>query len=162
VKVGAPVPKNQIQAGDLVFSSWDGKPHSHVGIATGDGRLLNAPHPGATVRYANLNSNYLAHVDAVRRIPGVDGSTAGAGLTDAELRIPAPGPAGDLVGAINRVGSGIQQVGEAASKIGAVADWLLKLAMPSNLVRLVCAIAGAGFVALGLFHLGYELKRENT
>lgn len=37
--------------GDLVFSDYTGAGIGHVGIATGDGMMINAPYPGTTVRY---------------------------------------------------------------------------------------------------------------
>ncbi|HET7478067.1 MAG TPA: C40 family peptidase [Rubrobacteraceae bacterium] len=45
VSVAAPA------AGDLVFSDFTGGGVGHVGIATGDGSMINAPYPGTTVRY---------------------------------------------------------------------------------------------------------------
>lgn len=38
-------------AGDLVFADFTGGGIGHVGIATGDGQMINAPYPGTTVRY---------------------------------------------------------------------------------------------------------------
>ncbi|WP_162924568.1 C40 family peptidase [Rubrobacter indicoceani] len=38
-------------AGDLVFSDFTGGGIGHVGVATGDGQMINAPYPGTTVRY---------------------------------------------------------------------------------------------------------------
>ncbi len=37
--------------GDLVFSDYTGGGIGHVGIATGDGSMIDAPYPGTTVRY---------------------------------------------------------------------------------------------------------------
>lgn len=45
VPVSAPGP------GDLVFSDYGYGYASHVGIATGDGYMINAPYPGTVVRY---------------------------------------------------------------------------------------------------------------
>jgi cell wall-associated NlpC family hydrolase len=44
-----PVPVGDVQAGDLLFFARDGQPAHHVGIATGDGRMLHAPETGAVI-----------------------------------------------------------------------------------------------------------------
>lgn len=54
---GIPVPRSQIQPGDLVFPST-----GHVQLAIGDNMVVEAPHAGATVRVSPLG----AHV-AIRR-----------------------------------------------------------------------------------------------
>ena len=46
-----PVPAGQpLQPGDLVFFGTDTKHITHVGIVTGDGTMVDAPHSGAVVR----------------------------------------------------------------------------------------------------------------
>jgi peptidoglycan DL-endopeptidase CwlO len=41
------VPEAALRPGDLVFYHAG---RTHVGLCTGDGRVVHAPHPGATVR----------------------------------------------------------------------------------------------------------------
>lgn len=41
--------------GDLVFSDFTGGGIGHVGIATGDGMMIDAPYPGTTVRYDTIS-----------------------------------------------------------------------------------------------------------
>jgi cell wall-associated NlpC family hydrolase len=60
--VGAPVPFDQLQPGDLVFFY---QPVSHVGIYIGDGKMINAPQTGDVVKYANVNRG---NFTAARRI----------------------------------------------------------------------------------------------
>jgi hypothetical protein len=72
---GKSVSTSDIQPGDLVFSNWGDGTNSHVGIAVSSTRIIAAPHAGAPVRYATLNSTYLAHVTAVRRITGITQGT---------------------------------------------------------------------------------------
>lgn len=55
-----PVPLTQLQPGDLVFFSSDGQLVDHVGIYTGFGRFIHAPHAGVAVSYAELGSAYYA------------------------------------------------------------------------------------------------------
>jgi cell wall-associated NlpC family hydrolase len=47
------VPVNRVEKGDLVFFS-NGSEISHVGIVAGNGVMLDAPHTGAKVSYANF------------------------------------------------------------------------------------------------------------
>ncbi|MCX5212460.1 NlpC/P60 family protein [Kitasatospora sp. NBC_00240] len=46
------VPRDQLQPGDLVFF-YSGV--THVGMYTGGGRMIHAPHPGAPVRYESID-----------------------------------------------------------------------------------------------------------
>jgi cell wall-associated NlpC family hydrolase len=53
-KAGRPIPKDQLQPGDLVFFRNLG----HVGIYIGNGQFVHAPHTGSYVRVESLNSPY--------------------------------------------------------------------------------------------------------
>lgn len=48
---GIPVPKGELQPGDLVFF---GTPAYHVGMYIGNGKFIEAPHTGDVVKIANL------------------------------------------------------------------------------------------------------------
>jgi cell wall-associated NlpC family hydrolase len=61
------VPRNQLQAGDLVF--FNGL--DHVGIYLGHGYFIDAPHTGAYVRIDSLHDGwYTANYDGAKRIVG--------------------------------------------------------------------------------------------
>lgn len=60
--VGTPVSSSSMAPGDLVFYY---SPISHVGIYLGNGLLIHAPHPGATVEIVGVNTMPIA---AVRRV----------------------------------------------------------------------------------------------
>jgi cell wall-associated NlpC family hydrolase len=61
------VPRNQLQAGDLVF--FNGL--DHVGIYVGHGYFIDAPHTGAFVRIDRLDDGwYAANYDGAKRIVG--------------------------------------------------------------------------------------------
>lgn len=178
VRVGVEVPRNQIQAGDLIFSSWDGKPHSHVGMATGTGTIITAPGTGKRVHEVPLNANYLAHVDGVRRVPGVVGGPAtgtplpvgGSGGTPATgVSFPTPGgllvpllpfpnPASVTQGLAN-VGNGIAGMATSLLSVGKVADAVLKLMLPNNLVRAAAGIGGTVFILAGVWQISRELRQ---
>ena len=49
---GVPVPRDQLQPGDLVFF---GSPAYHVGIYVGDGNMINAPYTGTFVRIESVD-----------------------------------------------------------------------------------------------------------
>jgi cell wall-associated NlpC family hydrolase len=57
---GTPVPRDQLQPGDLVF--FDGL--SHVGIYIGNGQMVHAPHTGDVVKIAPISE--LSYVGARR------------------------------------------------------------------------------------------------
>ena len=62
-----PVPKNQLQPGDLVF--FNGL--DHVGIYIGYGDFIDAPHTGANVEIDSLSEGWFAsRYDGARRILG--------------------------------------------------------------------------------------------
>jgi cell wall-associated NlpC family hydrolase len=62
-----PVPKNQLQPGDLVF--FNGL--DHVGIYIGYGDFIDAPHTGADVEIDSLSERWFAsRYDGARRIVG--------------------------------------------------------------------------------------------
>jgi cell wall-associated NlpC family hydrolase len=56
--VGAPVARQNLQPGDLVFFSTDAPGASHVAIAIGAGQFVHAPSTRGVVRVENLNSSY--------------------------------------------------------------------------------------------------------
>ena len=63
--MGAPVPYDQLQPGDLVFFDGNG----HVGMYIGGGEYVNAPFTGAVVRVDSLGSGWAAsHYNGARRI----------------------------------------------------------------------------------------------
>ena len=66
---GAPVARESLQAGDLVFFNTLRSPFSHVGIYVGDGKFIHAPKTGSKVRTENLRSRYWStRYDGARRI----------------------------------------------------------------------------------------------
>jgi len=59
---GAPVDRDQLQPGDLVFY---GDPVHHVGIYAGGGAMINAPFSGSVVRYDSVDRR---HYSGARRV----------------------------------------------------------------------------------------------
>jgi hypothetical protein len=58
-RAGRPVPRKDLQAGDLVFFATSGTNLiSHVGIYIGHGKFVHAPSQGNAIRTASLNDNY--------------------------------------------------------------------------------------------------------
>jgi cell wall-associated NlpC family hydrolase len=72
----SPVPRNALQAGDLVFFNTLKRTFSHVGIYVGDGRFIHAPRTGAQVRIEDMSANYWS-----RRYTGARRATALAAPT---------------------------------------------------------------------------------
>ena len=54
--MGASVPRDQLQAGDLVF--FDGL--GHMGIYMGGGNFVHAPQTGDVVKVSNMDSGWYA------------------------------------------------------------------------------------------------------
>ncbi len=67
--MGVYVPKSELQPGDIVyFQNTYTSGISHVGIYAGNGKFIHAPHTGAVVSYADLNSTYYTqHYYSARR-----------------------------------------------------------------------------------------------
>ena len=62
---GAPVSRDELQPGDLVF--FDGL--THVGIYIGGGQFVHAPHTGDVVKISSLSEDWYAQTyDGARRL----------------------------------------------------------------------------------------------
>lgn len=57
-QLSQPVPRSQLQPGDLVFFNTLGRRNSHMGIYVGNGRFINAPSTGGRVRIDSLDNVY--------------------------------------------------------------------------------------------------------
>jgi hypothetical protein len=158
---GIAVPKSgPYKPGDLVFSSWDGRPSSHVGMYVGNNQIINAPQPGERVKLSTLTSGYLSHVDAVRRVPGVDGVAAPATGPGGGFNPLDPfGVGGDLAGAVKGIGDSLASTVGAFQSAGRLAELLLKLALPSSMVRIASGVLGAIFLFWGIFFLVREVRK---
>lgn len=63
-----------------------------------------------------------------------------------------------LLGGLADMARPLADIGKAMLSVGQVADFLLKLMLPSTWVRIVCGILGAGFLIFGLVVLGREAR----
>jgi cell wall-associated NlpC family hydrolase len=83
----APVKRQDLQPGDLVFFNTLKRTFSHVGIYVGDGKFIHSPKPGGEVRVESLGVRYWAkRFTGARRAPVVAAAPA-----------PAEGPAPSVV-----------------------------------------------------------------
>jgi cell wall-associated NlpC family hydrolase len=62
--LGVPVPRNQLQPGDLVF--FDNL--NHVGISLGGNLFIDAPHTGDVVKISTITGWYSQNYVGARRI----------------------------------------------------------------------------------------------
>ena len=70
-KAGEPVPKDELEPGDLVFFNTMRHAFSHVGIYLGDHLFVHAPRTGQRVRIDDLQEHYWAkRYDGARRVSG--------------------------------------------------------------------------------------------
>jgi cell wall-associated NlpC family hydrolase len=68
-KTGEPVPKDELEPGDLVFFDTMRHAFSHVGIYLGDHLFIHAPRTGETVRIDDLREHYWARrYNGARRV----------------------------------------------------------------------------------------------
>jgi cell wall-associated NlpC family hydrolase len=72
VRVGDPLERDRLVAGDLVFFNTLGRRYSHVGIYIGEGRFVHAPARGGRVRVERISDPYWrARYNAARRFGSV-------------------------------------------------------------------------------------------
>lgn len=64
--IGAPIDRDDVSPGDLVFFSTTARGASHVAIAIGEGRFVHAPSSKGVVRVEQLATDYWA-----RRFVGI-------------------------------------------------------------------------------------------
>jgi hypothetical protein len=79
IQMGASVPTDKLQPGDLVFFDTDTKTAGpdHVGIYIGGGKFIHAPKTGDVVKVSSLSdSYYMNRLMGTRRISGVVGYNA--------------------------------------------------------------------------------------
>jgi TP901 family phage tail tape measure protein len=74
---GQAVKNGQQQIGDLVFWNTTGKAHSHVGIYTGNGKVMQM----GTKGLKEINVNAIKNFEGYRRIPGANTSSSASGST---------------------------------------------------------------------------------
>ena len=55
-----PIPRAELQPGDLVFFRLEGGAVSHVGVYMGSGRFVHAPQSGGRVREAGLDEEFFS------------------------------------------------------------------------------------------------------
>lgn len=68
-RIGDPVDRDELAAGDLVFFNTLGRRYSHVGIYLGEGRFVHAPARSGRVRVERLAERYwTARYNGARRI----------------------------------------------------------------------------------------------
>ncbi len=68
-QVGEKISRQQLRPGDLLFFALNGKGIDHVGVYTGAGDFVHAPHTGAPVRTDSLdNSWWRRRLEVIRRL----------------------------------------------------------------------------------------------
>jgi hypothetical protein len=57
-RIGKPVDKSELVAGDLVFFNTRGFAYSHVGMYMGNGKFIHAPRTGRNIEVVSLSQSY--------------------------------------------------------------------------------------------------------
>ncbi len=168
-----PISKGDLQPGDLVLSKWEpgAAPVSHVAMWVGDGTVVEAPQEGQVVRTTKYGSGYQAHTVAFRRIPGVNGTTAGRGAfknpDDSGGGIGGalsnlwpgflPNP-GNLTDATQNVATAIGSTAQSARSIANAADLVAQAFTPAGILRGVTFMFGVIFLLIGIWFLAREIR----
>lgn len=92
--IGKPVATDKVQPGDLLFN---GNPAHHVVMAIGNGKVIEAPHPGANVRIRGFKPGEFTNA---RRILGSVGNMSGISTDDSGNPVTQNDTAGNSGGDI--------------------------------------------------------------
>lgn len=65
----------------------------------------------------------------------------------------------DLIQGVRQVGTALTDIGGSVAKGGRVAEQLMKLALPTNMMRLVVGMMGVIFVFIGIYALSREVRK---
>lgn len=92
-RIGEPVDRAELTAGDLVFFNTLGRRYSHVGIYLGEGRFVHAPARNGRVRVESLGERYwTARYNGARRIASPVTQVASAEEPPGPLEVEAEAP----------------------------------------------------------------------
>ncbi|TSE29250.1 Murein DD-endopeptidase MepH [Tepidimonas thermarum] len=73
----APIAKEELRPGDLVFFNTMRRAFSHVGVYLGDGKFIHAPRKGESVKISDMNDRYWARrFNGARRVDALDAAVA--------------------------------------------------------------------------------------
>jgi len=162
---GTPVQFSQLAPGDLVFSEWPGDDvahHGHVAIYAGDGKIIEAPHPGGNVQLVPLNEYYKQHVDGYVRPKGLSGATGTTGTPTGTAGFDIPNPLDLLGGAgglLSFPGEIINFFGEALKSLTSTFNFFAAFFRVSTYIRIAAGFFGLIFLAFGLHFLSQEARR---
>jgi NlpC/P60 family protein len=171
---GQQIDASQLAPGDLVFSEWSGDDvphHGHVAIYSGNGMIIEAPHPGAVVHEVPLDASYLSHVDGYTRPVGlstgpaspVTGGARAGGGTGATANAagfdwnPLSWP-GNLLNWMSGgiTGDASQLISGAVSTLADIVKFAALFFQPSTYIRIGAGILGFIFLIAGLVMLSVE------
>ena len=161
---GTPIEESQLAPGDLVFSEWTGDDvphHGHVAIYAGNGKIIEAPHPGGSVQLVPLNEYYKSHVDGYVRPRGLPAPGA-SGSTDTSAGFSIPNPLNLLGGAgglLSFPGEIINFFGESLKAVTSTVNFFAAFFRISTYIRIAAGFFGLIFLAFGLHFLSQEARR---
>ncbi len=89
----APVKRDELQPGDLVFFNTLKRTFSHVGIYVGEGKFIHAPKPGGEVRVESMGVRYWA-----KRFTGARRAAQAPVAVTAPTTAPVPAPQAPALG----------------------------------------------------------------
>ena len=122
------------------------------------------PNPNSTA--SDGGNNVREYVDKVGKAMAGGKSVIPGGLADSVTDTLTEGtkgalegdPAGGILGALGAVARPFTDVAAGMLSVGKVAEFVLRLALPSTWVRIVCGLLGLSLLLFGLVVLGHEAK----
>ena len=118
------------------------------------------PNPNSTA--SDGGNTVRQYVDKVGKVLAIGKTLTGTTApTTPGTTTPGAVPAGltdSFLGALGKTVQPIMDIGTAMLSVGKFAEWLLKLALPSTWVRIMCGVWGVAFLLFGLVVLGREAK----
>lgn len=116
--------------------------------------------PWSTYKSGAYQKYMPAATKAAANPASVDNIAVGKARTDPSKTGSGIPVVGGLVDAVNAVGAAVNTMATGAVSVGKFADALLKLALPTNMMRLLIGLTGMLFIFLGIAIMGREVKRS--
>jgi hypothetical protein len=136
-----------LQPGDLVFAQFSGDNASpgHVGIYTGNGKVLSAQDPAAGVGYdtlADWGNNIVGYGRVPGAAPGTNGGTSNA---------PSATLTGITIPGVGDIGAIADSLSGAVKDMDSIATVFVYLSSPGHWLRIGALFAGLALLGLAVW-----------
>lgn len=151
---------NSPSSQDKVAQYFLGKSQKQYGSWESAAAVWFSGQPNPNSRASDGGNTVREYVDKVGKAMSGGGRipSTGTGATNAPGAVVGAGLANGFVDAVTGWVKGLASIGESLANVGQFAEFLMKLALPSTWVRIVCGLLGAAFLVFGLVVLGREAR----